>query len=476
MTVPPQISSLAVIFHALFLRPFVRLFTGINITGRGHLDELNQFIIIANHNSHLDVILLYCLLPIGQVRRTHPVADKNYFSRSRLIFRLVDALLQPIWICRGATDVSQDPFESMKRALDAGRNLIIFPEGTRGRPGEMGPFKSGIGRLTAQYRRVPIIPVFLSGPERALPKASSLLLPFWQHLIVGPPQRGVGSHREITRQLEGALGDLARSALARRRRRKQPCSAPRSVAFLGIDGSGKSTASEMTALKLSENGRVCLVSDELRLYEEGRVRELQPLPSEMLRRRIGAFAKSAGSLKLYKIPKLAELLLRNRLSAEAKRWYAPALIVTDGSPLLNILAWSVLYKPEALDNATCCKAIGILSGLNRNISARDPIFGQFPELLHLRHLGLANLTLPDVVVLIDVDAAVACGRIASRGGQRQVHETEEKLELLRQAYIRVCEAVRSDWHVPTLILDGGQSRERVLDEGLAFVRSSLTQE
>jgi thymidylate kinase len=302
-----------------------------------------------------------------------------------------------------------------------------------------------------------------------------LLLPFWNNIIVGPPQNCVGSHREITRNLESVLVDLSRSERARRhKRRSQIVRSVRCLAFLGIDGSGKSTVSAIAAQRFSEAVRVCLVSDELRVFENGQARELQPLPSEKLRQRISAYAKTVGSLKQYKIPKLAELLLRDRLLNEAGRWYSPGLIVMDGSPLLNLLAWSVLYKQEELDNATCSTALGILCGRTKDVSRNDNIFIRFPELARMKRLRLTHLTLPDIVIMIDLDSATACRRIEARGQQRQVHETEEKLDRLRRAYHQVCEVVRTDWGVPTKIVNGDQPLENVTEQALEFARASLT--
>lgn len=470
----PRISWLAATLHVVFLRPLLRLICGVNIMGRENLEDLDQVIIIANHNSHLDILLLFHLLPVSRIRDTHPVADRPYFSRSRFVFRLVDFFLKPIWITRGSPDIEDDPMREIKSALDAGQNVIVFPEGTRGTPGDLQHFKSGIGRLMILCPDVPIVPVFLTGPERALPKASSLLLPLWNNLVVGPPQKSVGKHREITRHLETVLTDLGRSATAsRHKRRGQAKYRPGHVAVLGIDGSGKSTVSAILAARMSDSARVCLISDEMRIYEGGQARDLQPLPSEKLRRRIGAYAKTASSLKHYKIPKLAELLLRDLLLREARRWYTPRLIVMDGSPLLNLLAWSVLYKGDEIDNATCSTAIGVLTNARRDLDSRDPIFKLFPELAQLRQLGLTRLSLPDAVILIDIDAVVASQRIESRGQQRQVHETEEKLDRLRRAYLRVCDVVLTDWQVPVLILDGTRTLEDIESEVLPFVREKL---
>ncbi|MCX6834028.1 MAG: hypothetical protein NTW07_02655, partial [candidate division Zixibacteria bacterium] len=118
--------------------------------------------------------------------------------------------------------------------------------------------------------------------------------------------------------------------------------------------------------------------------------------------------------------------------------------------------------------------LGILSGRTKDVSRSNSIFARFPELARMKRLGLTHLTLPDIVILIDVDPATACRRIEARGQQRQVHETEEKLDRLRRAYHQVCEVVQTDWQVPTRILNGGQPLENVIEQALAFARASLT--
>ena len=105
------------LLHLVFLRPFVRLLLGLNITGREHLDHLDQYVIVANHNSHLDVTLLFCLLPLRHIARTHPVADKTYFSKRSLLFRFAEFFFSPIWITRGKPDSDGDPFGEIKDAI-----------------------------------------------------------------------------------------------------------------------------------------------------------------------------------------------------------------------------------------------------------------------------------------------------------------------------------------------------------------------
>lgn len=470
------ISFLQKAVHLVLLRPFLKLIFGVHIVGREHLESLSQFLIIANHNSHLDILLLFYLLPVAKITTTHPVAERAYFSRSRVVFALVNFLFRPIWIERGHPDLESDPFAAITHSISQGHTIIIFPEGTRGKPGRTEHFKSGIGRLVARHPELPIVPIFLSGPERALPRTSFLLLPFWNHVIIGPPQKCHGAHRDITRLLESTLLRLTSSAAVRRhQRRPGKRTSPPAVAFLGIDGSGKSTLSRAVAEALSTSAGVCLISDQLVFFEGGAPRPLQPLATEIIRKKISDYAKKAGTLKSYKIPKLAELLLRNHLYYEVRRWYNPDVIIMDGCPLLNIAAWATLYKREAPDETALAKAMGVLTRRG-DIPSSDPVFTQFPELRHFRRWRMNQMVLPEVVVFLDIPAATAYRRIARRGERRQAHETEEKLTRLGAAYRTVCAVVHDNWPSCVSLINGEQPLEESVAAALAVVHNAIEAE
>lgn len=172
------------------------------VAGREHLSDLDQYVIIANHNSHLDVFLLFSVLPVKDIVRTHPVAAHEYFARWKPLSAAVNYLLQPIWIVRGG-DVEQQ-LAKMQERLRAGKNVVMFPEGTRGSPGKLARFKSGVGLIAIENPNVPIVPAFLLGPERAFPRSSPVPLPLWNEVIIGPPQTLVGGRRDITAALQDA--------------------------------------------------------------------------------------------------------------------------------------------------------------------------------------------------------------------------------------------------------------------------------
>ncbi|MFC1731028.1 1-acyl-sn-glycerol-3-phosphate acyltransferase [candidate division KSB1 bacterium] len=451
----------------------IKILFGINILGKENIRGLNRYIIISNHNSHIDILLLFYLLPVKHIRTTHPVAAEEYFSRSKILLMLVNYLFAPVWVTRSDAESRKESFSRIREKLDHGHNIIIFPEGTRGEPGQILPFKTGIGRLAEEYRTIPIVPVFLSGPERAMPKKSFFPVPLWNDIVVGPPQLFQSSFSEFTQTLETLIRDLSMSVALRHKRKIKTEKAVKTVAVLGIDGSGKSTVSQNVAKQLSCFSGTALVSDKLEFYEDCQLRQVQPFITEKIRSMIGIYAKNARSLKHYKIPKLTELFLRDILLAEIKRWYYPGSIVLDGAPLLNLTAWAVLYKGDYFNRDVCEKIIGVLSSRDEDVPKDDPVYAAFPELAAIKRLRLNHLTLPDIVMFLDVEPELAMERILKRGSKQQVHETPEKLTKLRSAYEMVCGVISEKFNVPVITLNGSESLDNVTSAAVDFVKKNL---
>lgn len=135
-----------------------------------------QAIVVGNHDTHLDVFLLFSLFPLRRVGRVRAVAAEDYFSRGLKGF-LARVLFRTILIPRGSGD-PQRALEPVRQALRRGESLVVFPEGTRGEPGVLMPFKSGIGGLMEEFPRIPVYPVALKGVERTLPKGGAVPVPF----------------------------------------------------------------------------------------------------------------------------------------------------------------------------------------------------------------------------------------------------------------------------------------------------------
>ena len=226
--------SLRTILHLVIIRPIIKLLFGVNIVGRENIANANKCIIFSNHNSHLDVFLLFMILPVRSIDKTHPIAALDYFKKPAWLYHAVNFLFQPIWIDRSHCDLSA--IKEMQKRLGEGHNIIIFPEGTRGRAGQIQSFHEGIGLLEKKNPDSPVIPVYLEGPERAFPKQASFPLPLWNHITIGPPRYILGNSKDITITLHNHLMALAEEEQAYRQRRKSRSpSKPFIIAVIGIE-------------------------------------------------------------------------------------------------------------------------------------------------------------------------------------------------------------------------------------------------
>lgn len=176
-------------FFAVIVRPLLTLVMGVNVFGREHLPELTPqqpFIVVANHNSHLDALALMSLFPLTQLAYVHPVAASDYFMRNRWVGWAVSTFINILPIPRSGLSKSNHPIEQMSEYLAAGHSLIIFPEGSRGEPEVMSELKRGVAHLIKRHPTIPVIPVFLKGMGRALPRGEVVLVPFFCDLLIGP--------------------------------------------------------------------------------------------------------------------------------------------------------------------------------------------------------------------------------------------------------------------------------------------------
>ncbi len=167
------------------LRPALWLLFGVSIGGRQHLPRTGPAIVAANHNSHLDVLVILSAFPRRTLPLVAPVGAADYWERSRLLSFVARRLVGIVPLDRRPVR-GTDPLAPARAALAAGRILVIFPEGTRGRPEEMGALKSGLSKLVKESG-APVTPVYLQGAGRILPKGTRVPVPFTVTMLVGAP-------------------------------------------------------------------------------------------------------------------------------------------------------------------------------------------------------------------------------------------------------------------------------------------------
>jgi 1-acyl-sn-glycerol-3-phosphate acyltransferase len=196
------------ILFALLVKPFMALFIGLRVRGREHLPRAGQFILVANHSSHLDTASLLSLFKLSRLRGVRPVAAADYFERNALISFLSKTVFNILPIARKEITAENNPLRRMQAALEAGQSLLIFPEGTRGDGGDIGPFRAGVAHLIEKMPAVPVVPAYLVNMGRSLPKGEFIPVPFFCEVRLGAPRIIKGSRQEIIRSLEAAVREL----------------------------------------------------------------------------------------------------------------------------------------------------------------------------------------------------------------------------------------------------------------------------
>lgn len=203
-----MIGLVRMLFFAVVVRGVVLLVLGLNIRHRERLPADGPAILVGNHNSHLDTLVMMSLLPLRVLAKVHPVAAADYFLRNRFLAWFALNVIGIIPLARRPT-AGDDPLSACVEALERGEILIFFPEGTRGTPEQMAQFKSGIAHLAARAPRVGVIPIFMHGLGKALPKGEAILVPFFCDVFVGQPLRWNGERHAYLAELQAAMNALA---------------------------------------------------------------------------------------------------------------------------------------------------------------------------------------------------------------------------------------------------------------------------
>lgn len=173
------------ILFALLVRPVILFVLGLNIRGKHKLPEKGPCVIIANHNSHLDTLVLMSLFRGKSFAKVRPVAAGDYFMKNKFLAFFSTKVMNIIPIERKMTRDFRGMFKPVLEALDDGGIIILFPEGSRGEAEQLSKYKSGIYYLMREKPEVPIVPLFIHGLGKALPKGSFVFVPFFVDIFVG---------------------------------------------------------------------------------------------------------------------------------------------------------------------------------------------------------------------------------------------------------------------------------------------------
>lgn len=142
----------------------------VKVSGRENVPKQDGYIVVANHQSAFDIFLLLACLP-----------PKFYFTMKEELFRV------PVfsWFAKkaGYISIARTNALAASRALQrtigilqAGGNILIFPEGTRSYGPQLGNFKRGVAEMIL-LAKAPVLPVVLDGSYKILDRQVLMIRP-----------------------------------------------------------------------------------------------------------------------------------------------------------------------------------------------------------------------------------------------------------------------------------------------------------
>jgi len=154
----------------IFFRTFVRLFYKVRIEGFENIPVSGAFMITPNHQSYLDGV--FAVLPFSKTK----LYDTYFFAKVRSIIKsgfIRYYARRSNVVIMDITDNVRESLQKLAQVLGKGSCVVIFPEGTRTRDGEIAEFRQSFAILSKELN-VPVIPTLISGAYEALKSRSSL--------------------------------------------------------------------------------------------------------------------------------------------------------------------------------------------------------------------------------------------------------------------------------------------------------------
>ncbi len=206
-----------------FCHTFFKVYSPLTVEGLHHLPN-GPFLLCSNHSSHADSAAL--MTASGRRFRDFALLGaSDYFFQSSGVRWALAPLMNVIPIERrpGPRSLDRCLAECTRFITQKGRILILYPEGTRSRNGEMGEFKAGVGWL-AHELQIPLVPAYIDGTReilptgRSMPRSHAITVRFGEAFSPTVVLSGAGSLREKRRAVAEQLACRVRRLMS-----EHPC-------------------------------------------------------------------------------------------------------------------------------------------------------------------------------------------------------------------------------------------------------------
>ena len=184
----------------------------VKVHGKENFPKDQNGVVISNHQSLLDVVILMAFLP----QRIVFFAKKELSNVPILNYDMKH--MEHVLVDRKKKSNALLQLKKMEERLTQNLNAFIFPEGTRSDTGAIREFKRGAFHLAASAKK-PIIPCYIHGSMKLLKKNQKLFLPGIIHLSIGKPISDpfIDSKKDVSKRLqeksEKAVRDLQSSLI-----------------------------------------------------------------------------------------------------------------------------------------------------------------------------------------------------------------------------------------------------------------------
>lgn len=386
------------LFHALFVRPMLAVL-GMRVRRRALVPD-GPCLVVGNHNSHLDAAVLMSLFPMRRLPHVHPVAAADYFGKNLIRRTAAMVLMNGVPIER-KPQPGTDPLAPLVQGLARGESFIFFPEGSRGEPGVLAPFRAGVGRLVRQVPDLVVVPVFLSGAERIWPRGEPIPVPLGIDVTVGKPRTygREGDAADIAAEVREDVLALAPPLPPVPGPRPAP---PLRVAVCAVRPEPRREYFLAVLERLGRSGHTIGLTEPVLEADATGVREASGLPWTGRRTWPSLMAwvfHRGGAPKRARFAKMVE---RARVDEALEHGRTTRFVATDGNALVDLLAFAeATFYAGKFDESEMRRLLDYLRGERRIPVRQWPRFlGKAAEVWLLNVLDLVRPPAPDIVVLL----------------------------------------------------------------------------
>lgn len=170
----------------LYCKVLFSVYCPLTVSGRENLLD-SSYIFCSNHNSHMDSGVLMTASGKG-FKNFGMIAAKDYFFENKIRKFFLNILMNLIPVDRRSNRKTITEYlVACREFVSKGqRSIIIYPEGTRSKTGEIQPFKRGLAIVSVELD-IPVVPAYIEGTFKAMPKGRNLVKPGKITITIGEP-------------------------------------------------------------------------------------------------------------------------------------------------------------------------------------------------------------------------------------------------------------------------------------------------